>query len=606
MTVYGPEYIDLLLANSGYGKQLYNMAGIFSQMKAELLNKQLERYRNQYIPNMVKTDGPPSKKAQEVIKTLQDIGVTDNKIGDKLVESIQTELDSSSVEIQTSGSQIGNLTRSSGRAVTYQTIGNLSEENLGRMSKSKEEMESILNNLTDNLQIVIDDAESKVEQLYSAIEASSAIDVGILDKLAGKGDNNKELPTDPLLAAALGKNAAKKIQAFVLTPQEQAAVQALAENNPDAFNLVQNYSRIQGDIASLKYLKNGAISQGAIQKTEGKSKSQAVRQLVGKIGGSFSDASAVFSETVVATAASGALSKDDVKSELEKLVQEHVKTMVTKSGGIGDFKRVFAKVENDPLFQQDLSRYTEGEKNRLNAQNNKDDVFLSITSDEIAISFGITVKASAKSVKKGNQGKAVSLKLEQDTNLLHVFTTLANYDAGVSLPGIYNLAGGAVGDLRGYNVPNKLRARMWKEQRQDLYSKKSAEQAWEELVNYAETSYFLSALAGDGSFLNNSLFLSYNNKLIPISTILSGAASYVASGDNKSVASFRSGKKSTARQAISYQSNQFVVAKKGQTDEEAALERSAQAEQNLTEAFQKRKITTFLNTTFLTAVTNSL
>ena len=604
MTVYGPEYIDLLLANSGYGKQLYNMAGNFSQMKAELLNKQLERYRNQYIPNMVKTDGPPSKKAQEVIKTLQDIGVTDNKIGDKLVESIQTELDSSSAEIQTSGSQIENLTRSSGRAVTYQTIGNLSEGNLKRMSKSREEMESILNNLTDNLQIVIDDAESKVEQLYNAIAASSAIDLEILDKLAKMDD--KELPSDPLLAAALGKNAAKKIQAFVLTPQEQAAVKALAQNNPDAFNLVQNYSRIQGDITSLKYLKNGVISQGAIQKTKGKSKSQAVRQLIGKIGGSFSDASAVFSETVVTTAASGALSKDDMKSELEKLVQEHVKIVVTKSGGIGDFKKVYAKVENDPLFQQDLSRYTEGEKNRLNAQNNKDDVFLSITSDEIAISFGITVKASAKSVKKGNQGKAVSLKLEQDTNLLHVFTTLANYDAGVSLPGIYNLAGGAVGDLRGYNVPNKLRARMWKEQRQDLYSKKSAEQAWEELVNYAETSYFLSALAGDGSFLNNSLFLSYNNKLSPISTILSGAASYVASGDNKSVASFRSGKKSTARQAISYQSNQFVVAKKGQTDEEAALERSAQAEQNLTEAFQKRKITTFLNTTFLTAVTNSL
>lgn len=605
MTVYGPNYINLLLANSGYGKQLYNMAGNFSQMKAELLNKQLERYRNQYIPNMVKTNNPSSEKAQEVIKTLQDIGVTKNKIGDKLVESIQTELDQSSTEIQTSGSQIGDLTKSSGAAISYQAIGNLSENNLKNMTAAKEEMVNILNNLVDNLQIVIDDAKSRVQQLYDAIAASSEIELTILQKLANIDDGT--IPADSLLAAALGNNAAKNIQSFVLTTDEQAAVKALAANNPDMLKLVNNYSRIQGEIASLKYLKNGAVSEGAIQKaTKGEGKSQAVRQLIGKIGGSFSDASSVFSETVVAIAATGALSQDDVESKLEDLVQGHVETMVAKSGGMGDFTRVTAKLENNPLFQQELSAYQDWEKTKLNASNNKDDVFLSITSDEIALSFGITVKASAKSVKKGKQGKAASLKLEQDTNLLHVFTTLASYDAGVNLPGIYNLAGGAAGNLQGYNVPNNLRARMWKEQKQDLYSKEDVEQAWDNLVNYAETSYFLSALAGNGSLLNNSLFLSYNNKLIPISTILSGAASYISSGDNKTIASFRSGRTSTSRHAISFKSNQFVVAKEGQTETEAALERSEKAEQNLTEEFQKRKITTFLNTTFLTAVTNSL
>lgn len=605
MTVYGPEYIDLLFANSSYGKQLYNMAGSFSQMKAELLNKQLERYRNQYIPNMVKTDNQSSAKAQEVIKMLQDIGVTENKVGDKLVESIQTRLDKDSTEITTSGSQIGDLTRSNGKAVSYQAVGNLTEGNLNKM-KAKEEMINILNNLVNNLQTVIDDANSKLKQIYDMIAASDAVTTTALQHLAGISDGT--LPADSVFSAALGKNAAKKIQSFVLTTEEQAAVKALATNNPDMFKLVNDYSRIQGEIASLRYLKAGVVSEGAIQDaTEGKGKSEAVRQLVGKIGGSFSDASSVFSETVVKTAASGALcDDDDVVSALEELIQAHVKTMATTSGGIGDFTRVTAKLENCAPFQQDLSAYTEWEKKELNATNNKDDVFLSVTSDEIAFGFGISVKASAKSMKKGKQGKATSLKLEQDTNLLHVFTTLASYDAGVSLPGIYNLAGGAAGDLQGYGVPSKLRAKMWEEQRQDLYSKNDVSQAWDNLVDYAETSYFLSALAGNGSLLNNSLFLSYNNKLIPISAILSGAASYISSGDNKTIASFRSGKASTSRQAISFKSNQFVNAKKGQTTEEAAFERSAKAEQNLTEAFQKRKITTFLNTTFLTAVANSL
>ncbi len=605
MTTYGPEYIDLLLANSGYGKQLYNMAGSFSQMKAELLNKQLERYRNQYIPNMVKTDNSSSAKAQEVIKMLRDIGVTENKIGDKLVESIQARLDKDSTEIITSGSQIGNLTRSNNKPISYQSIGNLTENNLEKMA-AREEMVNILNNLVNNLQIVIDDAKSKVEQIKDKIAASTVAENVGLESLAGITDGT--LPADSILRAALGKNAAKNIQAFVLTAEEQVAVKALATNNPDMFKLVNDYSRIQGEIASLKYLKNGAVSEGTIQDvSEGKGESEVVRQLVGKIGGSFSDASSVFSETVVATAASGALcDDDDVISKLDELTQTHVKTMVMTSGGQGDFTRVTAKLENNPLFQQELAKYADWEKTKLNASNNKDDVFLSITSDEIAFGFGISVKASAKSQKKGKQGKATSLKLEQETNLLHIFTTLASYNAGVNLPGIYNLAGGAAGDLQGYGVPNNLRVKMWKEQKQDLYSKKDVGQAWDNLVDYAETSYFLSALAGNGSLLNNSLFLSYNNKLIPISTILSGAASYISSGDNKTIASFRSGRNGTSRQAISFKSNQFVKAKEGQTAEEAALERSAKAEQNLTEAFQKRKITTFLNTTFLTAVANSL
>lgn len=605
MATYGPEYISLLLANSESGKHLYNMEGQFSQMKEELLNKQLQRFRNQYIPNMVKTDNPSSEKAQEVIKALQDIGITQNKIGDKLVESIQAELDKNQSEVVTSGSQIGNLTSGSGKAISYQSIGNLSPGNLNKMTAARDEMIEVLNQLTDNLQTVIDDAKNKVQQMYDAIAASSEVEMSILQKLANIDDGT--LPADELLSAALGKNAAKNIQAFVLTQEEQKALKALQTSNPDMLKLVNNYSRIQGDIGSLKYLSNGSISAGAIESAKDASgeKSQVVRQLIGKIGGSFSDASSVFTETVVATAASGALAKDDVVKTLQETIGDHVETMVEKTGGVGDFVRFTAKLKTDPNFAKDIEVLQKWEEKIKNAANNKNDVSVTITADEISLSFGFSVKGSAKSLKKGSQGKVTAIKMEQDTTLLHIFTVLAGYDTGVTLPGIYNLAGGAVGDLKGYGIPPSLQAYMHKQERQDAYSKETAEQVWDELVDYAEVGYFLNALAGNGSLLNNNLFLSYNNKLVPISTILAGAANYLK--DGKSIASYRIGKNMKAtRSALSFQANQFVKAENGQTSTDKAIERSYQAEENLTKAFQKRQVTTLLNTTFLTTVINSL
>lgn len=577
MSQYGEYYIPFLLANSGEGMDLLNEAGSFSQMKSQLLNQQLARFQNSYIPNMVKAnDAASSKSVQDAVQVLQDIGVTQNSVGDNLVKTFQNYLSQKSQALITSGSYSG-FTTSTGQDMSFQGIANLSEES------------EKLNELATNLDAVIQQIKEILANIYSIIEKNYSAEEMSLINAAMK----TTLPDDKVLTMAL--NSSRKEIASVLIPsdaQQELAAGILAGKTGNS-KLAQAVIKIKEQVDALEMLKNGKKVPG--EKTSDPKLS--IQSLIGKIGGTLSDVSSVMSEEAVRLASQLALQDEDTLAALEKVIGPEVVQKVLTTGDPGDFVKVQAELKEDPNFQKLIS---ESEK-YLNERFNKNDVTAFISNKEISIDFGINVKGSARASKNG-KAKFHNLKLEQETPLLKMFETLASYDSGVSENAIYKFAGGAI-SLSGKEVPKKKQSSLIKKTQAAGLKKDAATEAWQSLVEYAEISYFLTALAGEGGSLNNSLFFVYNETIYPVSKVLSGVAQYFdkISFSAKATKGSGVGNGGSSRESFA-KANVFVSAEQGEKEESAAQRRSEALYSDLTSRFQAVKVTTFLNTELLSLI----
>lgn len=577
MAHYGEYYIPFLLANSAEGMNLMNTAGSFSEMKSQLLNQQLARFQNSYIPDMVKaSDVSSSKSVQDAVKVLQDIGVTQNSIGDNLVKSFQNYLNQNSQTLITSGSYSG-FTTSAGQDMSFQGIANLSKE-----SEKLDELATNLDAVIQQIEEILDNIYLIVKKNYSA-EEMSLINTAL----------NTTLPDDKVLTMAL--NSSRKEIASVLIPStaQQELAEGILAGKTGNSKLAQAVIKIKEQVDALEILKSGKKVSGA----KISDPKLSIQSLIGKIGGTLSDVSSVMSEEAVRLALQLALQDKDTLVALEKVIGKDVVQKVLTSGDPGDFMKVKAELQEDPQLQKLVS---DSEK-YLNQRFNKNDVTAFISNKEISIDFGVNVKGSAKASKNG-QAQFHDLKLEQDTPLLKMFETLASYNIGISENAIYKFAGGAI-SLAGKQVPRDMQSSLIKRTKAAGLNKDDATEAWRNLIEYAEISYFLTALAGEGGSLNNSLFFVYNKTIYPVAKVLSGVAQYFdkISFSEKATRGSGVGNGGSSRESFT-KANLFVEAEQGETEESAAQRRSDSLYSDLTSRFQAVKVTTFLNTELLSLI----
>jgi len=466
----------------------------YEQLKKQLLAKQLAEFNTSRIENMaIRHDSLSDKEIDNAVNWLRDVGVSGGVVGQKLADSLSQVMQG--VTLTTSASASG--LQLNGQMMSFQGIANTQYKERDKNGQLVDNSKyfQLLEELGKNLSSVVDAATKAMEDMGKMIESHYS---KYWNACTLKG---KEIDDSDNDASVVDQAFAKRGTLLEFTPEmlEGESVDA------DAQALCQDYLSIKAKIQALKVLKNGQESASDTQNTN-----EIIRQLIGKIGGTFSDASGHFAEIITQMAAEQAMSNKEVAEKLVDMFGKSDKAaLAIVSGTAGISADVAAKIDDR------LKQIAESSEQK-NFQFAKNDITVAYSGDKATLVYGISVKHS-NAIKRGSVKKA-TLKLQQATPFFQLIKKYVISNGVFSLQDGYTLAAARSSAEEGHPWNNSASGRDY------LASHKTGEQPlinqWRSMVDDVIAANFLDALAGNGSFGNNNLFMSVNDALYPIGAVL--------------------------------------------------------------------------------------
>lgn len=540
----------------------------YQQLKNQLLTNQLIEFNANRIENMViRSNSMSDKNMDEAISWLKDVGTSGGVVGQKLAESLSQVVEG--VTLTTSASASG--LQMNGKIMSYQGIANIQykeKDNDGNPADNSKYYQ-LLEELGKNLSSVIAAATKAMDDMGKMIEEHYS-DYWKACVLRGK-----EIDANDDAALIVKQAFAKRGTLLEFTPEmfEGKSVDA------DAQALCQDYLSIKAKIQALTVLKNGQIST-----SEDKNSNETVRQLVGKIGGTFSDASGHFSEIIVQMATNQAMSNKEVAETLVNMFGKSDKAAsAIVSGTAGILTETAAKIDDR------LKKIAESSEQK-GFQFSKNDVTVAYSGDKATLMYGISVKYS-NAIKRGGVKKA-TLKLQSATPFFQLIQKYVISNGIYSLQDVYTLAAARSSAEEGHPWNSS------KSGKEYLASHKTGEQQlidmWRSMVDDVIVANFLDALAGDGSFGNNNLFMSVNDALYPIGAVLAAVAK-----NPDMIEAVSKGGGGTRNRYNFYRQNLWVPNKSGNNQFEAAKIRSTVTQAALYKKMSEAKVTIRLNSALL-------
>lgn len=545
-----------------------NLNAEYQQLKNKLLTNQLIEFNTDRIENMViRPNSMSDKNIDEAISWLKDVGTSGGVVGQKLAESLSQVVEG--ITLTTSASASG--LQMNGKTMSYQGIANIQykeKDNDGNPADNSKYYQ-LLEELGKNLSSVIAAATKAMDDMGKMIEKHYS-DYWKACVLRGK-----EIDADDDAAFIVKQAFAKRGTLLEFTPEmlEGKSVDA------DAQALCQDYLSIKAKIQALTVLKNGQISA-----SEDKNSNEIVRQLIGKIGGTFSDASGHFFEIIVQMAADQAMSNKEVAETLVNMFGKSNKTaLAIVSGTTGISTETVAKIDDR------LKKIAES-SGQKGFQFSKNDVTVAYSGDKATLMYGISVKYS-NAIKRGGVKKA-TLKLQQATPFFQLIQKYVISNDIYSLQDVYTLAAARSSAEEGHPWNSS------KSGKEYLASHKTGEQQlvdmWRSMVDDVIVANFLDALAGDGSFGNNNLFMSVNDALYPIGAVLAAVAK-----NPDMIEAVSKGGGGTKNRYNFYRENLWIPNKSGNNQFEAAKIRSTVTQAALYKKMSEAKVTIKLNSALL-------
>lgn len=417
-----------------------------------------------------------SANADKALEMLEDFGADNGNLGGeigKLLSNVSPAVSSATY----SGASVD------GQDMSFQSVGNLSKRLDNYNSKAKTaEIKAAIEQIGSQVGDIITEANSILEDLENTLNKHYTI--------------YYQYAMEREKAGALPKGKAKKISTALASGVHFIDWNAAGEKYASSTGktLAQDYLRLKNRIDALQvYAGKSNLSFNDARN---------ISKIVGKIGGTFSNAGGNLKEVGVAQAINNG--ERQMKPYLNKTDDYFLKAGVT--GGTAGV-HFTAEEDLDSAYEQWLADLDE----TVAGTYNKNDVTILYNDKEVALTIGLTVKNSNANVNMVEK----NIKLQDSTPLLNVLQTLWD-EGGVTEEQTYNIAAGRedIGEADSKDTYAQ----------QQIWTGESLQQKWTALMQYAVASNFLSFLAGDGSLGSNNLILVVNQEIFSISDVLNAVA----------------------------------------------------------------------------------
>lgn len=516
-----------------------NLNSMFGSSKSvgDILSSTLTKHLNAFQNQRLAAAFAGSENVQAAQRLYADMSEK-GQIGQKIESSIQ--------EIMSSGG-----TSLTGARKTGFTVGGQDQSYLQISGKYSKEgaAEAELKALVDGFGTVLEDANRVLSEIVDIMEQSYD-DLEVMSILSHMTDGINSMADEEIYRRAIGQ-----------VPKNQLLSYGDVQLSSTQKSILDSYQRIYTRIQALRQFEPGGARSGMSTVTKG----HEIAALIGKIGGSISNAGGILNEVAVSygfqKGASEALDEIDMR----------IKTAVSGQR---------AKYTGDPEMEM------AGRQARKTAAFNKGDVTVSIAGDGIVMNYAVTAKKT--SAPSSGRNWKTNIKLNQESNLMQMLQRAQSNQSLSVLGGsggsfmnfVYNTASGKTTSKKG-GTNRKYKGR----------GESAVSNVWRSIVDYVVYANFLDSLAGDlSSSSNNVIFMVVNNRIYTIAEILEQVIY------NPSSINYTGGKNRSQ-----YHNLNVWFSWNGSDDlnEISALARSMAAEQSLTQAFQSTKITTKLNMAML-------
>lgn len=251
--------------------------------------------------------------------------------------------------------------------------------------------------------------------------------------------------------------------------------------------LARDYVRLKQRVESLKILGD-AKATGYTPQT----RTEYSRQLIGKIGGTYTNIGGELGEIAIAKA---------IETSLEKIAKE-IDGLHFDVNTVGS-KRGFGATGKETKSAEFKEFLSEAKKQNKQSSFNKNDVTITVTDNDVTATFGLSVKVSGAGNKNANKVPN-NIKIH-DTTLNTILDKAQLKDSN------------KFNDYKKYNIAAGFGATEIKGM-----AVKGLQNMWSSYVKYAVLLNIVDYLAGDATLNNNSLFLVVNSKVYSMKDIVNG------------------------------------------------------------------------------------
>lgn len=518
----------------------------YNAMKSRVLLEQLNNFKTLRKNDMIYATS--DENADKALQILEDFGITaDGTLGG----IIQSKLEN--VEpMYTSSANSGFVMN--GESYSYQQIGYAFGSDKPEAQKTAS---AIAQTIGDQLGEIISTAQSILDEIADTLRENYPR----YWKYAK--DNAKKITGDVGLGLTSGVQFIEWPTRYGIKPAKY---------------LAQDYMRIKNRIEALKTFE-GRESYSA-------SDGQIIGKLVGKIGGSFSNAGGQCLEIVAKQVYNK--SRSLMKQRLPEITGDNNAYTIAGVDG-GD---TGISIRKNLYMSQDLKNWLDEQNTKDAGTYNKNDVTIVYNSDGVIISFGMSVK-NAKVDKV--TGKVIgNIKLQDMSTLADVLEKV--YNRGIPKNAVINIAGGLNRVIYEGESASSYIKKDDKRYRGDQ-TEKSLSQAWRDIVDYGVALNFLDFLVGDNTVGSNNLLMVINNKIYPMEEMIMQVVNAAASSeDGLGPIDYSGGK----RRDVFYKKNIWVGKKVGEhRNPVQAAERSVTAISDIEQTFQQTKMTIKLQTSLM-------
>lgn len=338
-------------------------------------------------------------------------------------------------------------------------------------------------NLINDLSSIIKNIDSYIEDFYSILEKNyPKAKKYALNILAANnnfsGDGLTKTASRKLVDDALNKN-------MVLIDNNDC-------NESESY-LAMDYVRLKQRVEALRTLKSNP-NLYSTSKT-----GKIIGTLVGKIGGTFSDASGRLEEIIVAKAANEVIKKVG-KSFNGVFSNKEAFAAITGSGDIS------IEIKNENM-SPDLAEIIKGAEANDSSNFNKNDVSLVIRDGNIVLIVGISVKKTLSGGSNNSIDSISRKNISVQTTSLKAVLDKAKSQMRLSDWYIYNVASGHVNKEDGDSFSN-------------YKATTGIHTMWRDMVKNAVYLNFLDYLVGEGGIYSNSALLIANRQVYTMDSIL--------------------------------------------------------------------------------------
>lgn len=451
------HYVHYSFSNAGI--EVVNFATQKQEALEETLNTFIRRNNDRY--------NNPNKDARDMLEIYNEL--SEGKIlGGKLSEELQKTMNQSTTSDSSAGGKDG---------ASFQQIALMAPDML---KKKHSDGFALAQKLCDQLGDIIGEQQKLLDDLDKTLRENypKARDWA-LKEIADRGSSS---PSTQKAAREIVQDALHKNE-FWIQPTENI--------DGSGKKLADSYLRLWQRLNALEILQGDNPSVAKTNYTT-TMKGKFAAELIGKMGGTWSNVGGELSEVAV-DAAAGALlegNKELFQNLPNEIIFGHA---ITGSSGL----TVESKAKLDPRLQKIVSS-AESSKGTFN----KNDVTIFYSKDGVLATYGISVKTSNASSKTKN-GRA-PIKIHQPTLAALLRLVRTKDDNPLSEYQVYNLAAGN----------NKKDDPEFADE--DV---KGLDAMWRSYIDYAVARCFVDLLAGDNSLYSNSALLVANGEVYKMEEI---------------------------------------------------------------------------------------